>query len=227
MQKLLNTRTPLSTAKHSFQRTPNPLRRPSRIDHLPSSRGTRPRQGRKLLTKVRAKAVEFETKIFEKETATMPDSTEDIVRGGRDKFPLVKEAFAHVKQVGIIGWGSQAPAQAQNLRDTFREVSLKTKVVIGLRRESPSNEEARTCGFKESDGTLGEFYDVISRSDFVILLISDAAQSKLYPRILAAMKPGATLGLSHGFLLGVMKNDGVDFRSDINVILVAPKVRLM
>lgn len=49
-------------------------------------------------------------------------------------------------------------------------------------------------------------------------------QAKLYPRILAAMKPGATLGLSHGFLLGVMKNDNVDFRKDINVVLVAPKV---
>ena len=49
-------------------------------------------------------------------------------------------------------------------------------------------------------------------------------QANLYPRILAAMKPGATLGLSHGFLLGVLKNDGVDFRKDINVVLVAPKV---
>ena len=39
------------------------------------------------------------------------------------------------------------------------------------------------------------------------------------------MKPGATLGLSHGFLLGVLKNDGVDFRKDINVVLVAPKVQ--
>jgi ketol-acid reductoisomerase len=37
------------------------------------------------------------------------------------------------------------------------------------------------------------------------------------------MKPGATLGLSHGFLLGVMKSDNVDFRKDINVVLVAPK----
>ena len=38
------------------------------------------------------------------------------------------------------------------------------------------------------------------------------------------MKPGSTLGLSHGFLLGVMRSDGVDFRKDINVVLVAPKV---
>jgi len=53
-----------------------------------------------------------------------------------------------------------------------------------------------------------------------------ASQAKLYPRVLAAMKPNATLGLSHGFLLGVMQNDGVDFREDINVILNAPKVGL-
>ena len=51
-------------------------------------------------------------------------------------------------------------------------------------------------------------------------------QAKLYPRLLAAMKPGATLGLSHGFLLGAMRNDDKDFRDDINVILVAPKVSL-
>lgn len=96
-------------------------------------------------------------------------------------------------------------------------------MVIGLRKGSPSVEEARAVGFTEEDGTLGEVFDVIGSSDFVVLLISDAAQSKLYPRILAAMKPGATLGLSHGFLLGVMQNDGADFRPDINVILNAPK----
>lgn len=44
------------------------------------------------------------------------------------------------------------------------------------------------------------------------------------PQDSGSMKPGATLGLSHGFLLGVLKNDGVDFRKDINVVLVAPKV---
>lgn len=50
-------------------------------------------------------------------------------------------------------------------------------------------------------------------------------QAKLYPKILAAMKPGATLGLSHGFLLGVMQSDGADFRADIDVVLMAPKAR--
>ena len=42
-------------------------------------------------------------------------------------------------------------------------------------------------------------------------------------QVLAAMKAGATLGLSHGFLLGAMRNDSADFRQDINVVLMAPK----
>jgi len=144
-------------------------------------------------------------------------------RGGRDKFSLLPEAFKGIKQIGVIGWGSQAPAQAQNLRDSLAEAGMGTKVAIGLRPDSPSCVEARQVGFTEAEGTLGEVFDVISRSDMVILLISDAAQARLYPRILAAMKPGATLGLSHGFLLGVMQNDGADFRPDVNVVLVAPK----
>ena len=126
-------------------------------------------------------------------------------------------------QVGIIGWGSQAPAQAQNMRESFADAGMDVKVSIGLRQSSPSCDEARACGFTEDKGTLGEVFDIIARVDLVILLIADGAQSQLYPKLLAAMKPGATLGLSHGFLLGVMKNDAVDFRKDINVILMAPK----
>lgn len=117
------------------------------------------------------------------------------------------------------------PSRPSHTPTSPRTGLTRAQVVIGLREGSPSQAEARAVGFTEEAGTLGEVFDVIKSSDFVILLISDAAQSKLYPRILAALKPGATLGLSHGFLLGVMQNDGADFRPDINVILMAPKVR--
>jgi ketol-acid reductoisomerase len=166
---------------------------------------------------------DFNTAAFTKELVKFADTEEYIIRGGRDKFSALPKAFQGIKQVGVIGWGSQAPAQAQNMRDSFEAAGLDIKVTIGLRNDSPSCAEAEACGFKRSEGTLGDVFDVVSSSDLVVLLISDAAQAKLYPRILAAMKPGATLGLSHGFLLGVMKNDGVDFRKDINVVLVAPK----
>ena len=167
--------------------------------------------------------LDINTKVFEKELVDVAGEGEYIVKGGRHLFEKLPEALKGINTIGVIGWGSQAPAQAQNLRDSLAEAGMDTKVCIGLRPTSSSNDEARKCGFTEEDGTLGETFDVIAKSDLVMLLISDAAQAKMYPRILAAMKPGATLGLSHGFLLGVMNSDGTTFREDINVVLVAPK----
>jgi len=171
----------------------------------------------------------FDTKVFKKETlkfSDAPDETyEDILRGGRDKYALVTKAFEGIKQIGVIGWGSQAPAQAQNLRDTLSEIKSDIKVVIGLRETSPSWKAAKLVGFNEgADGTLQAQEKVIKESDLVMLLISDAAQANDYKKkIEPLLKKGATLGLSHGFLLGHLESIGEKFRSDINVILIAPK----
>jgi ketol-acid reductoisomerase len=105
----------------------------------------------------------------------------------------------------------------------LKEVGSDITVTIGLRKGSSSFEEAKAAGFSESDGTLGEMFDVIKQSDMVILLISDAAQAKLYKEIFAALKPGATLGLSHGFLLGHLESIGEKFPDNIDVIAVCPK----
>merc|ERR1719238_1973008 len=170
----------------------------------------------------------FETSVFKKETiefSKAPDPTkEDILRGGRDKFPLVKDALQGVKKIGVIGWGSQAPAQAQNFKDTLAEIGADITVTIGLRKGSPSWQAAEAVGFSTSDGTLGEQFDVVKDADLVMLLISDAAQATEYKtKFEPLIKKGATLGLSHGFLLGVMNSEGAKFRDDINVVLVAPK----
>ncbi len=66
-------------------------------------------------------------------------------------------------------------------------------------------------------------FAVVRESDLVLLLISDAAQAELYQQVFANLKPGATFGLSHGFLLGHMKNVGAKFPENINVIGVCPK----
>jgi len=165
----------------------------------------------------------FESKIFETTEVNFADTTETIVKGGRDLFPLLPKAFEGIKQVGVIGWGSQAPAQAQNMMDSLAVAGADIKVSIGLREGSSSFEEAKAVGFSEEDGTLGEMYDIIGKSDLVMLLISDAAQAKLYKEIFAAMKPGATLGLSHGFLLGYLESIGESFPADMDVIAVCPK----
>ena len=167
-------------------------------------------------------ALGFSSKVFQVDTLDLGSGrTEQIVKGGRNLFPLLPKAFAGVKQVGVIGWGSQGPAQAQNLRDSLVGTSIKVKV--GLRTGSSSMAEARKAGFTEEQGTLGEMFAVIRESDLVLLLISDGAQSELYGKVFEALKPGATLGLSHGYLLGHMKNVGAKFPSNINVIAVCPK----
>jgi ketol-acid reductoisomerase len=168
-------------------------------------------------------AMSFKSDIFKTQDVKFADTTETIVKGGRDLFPLIPKAFEGIKKISVIGWGSQAPAQAQNLKDSFKEAGADVKVTIGLREGSPSFEEARAVGFSEEDGTLGEMFSVIKDSDMVILLISDAAQAKLYKDIFAALKPGATLGLSHGFLLGHLESVGEKFPDNIDVIAVCPK----
>ncbi|KAL5221872.1 hypothetical protein ABZP36_026585 [Zizania latifolia] len=168
-------------------------------------------------------SLDFETSVFKKEKVSLAGHDEYIVRGGRNLFPLLPEAFKGIKQIGVIGWGSQGPAQAQNLRDSLAEASSDIVVKIGLRKGSKSFEEARAAGFTEESGTLGDIWETISGSDLVLLLISDAAQADNYEEIFSHMKPNSILGLSHGFLLGHLQSAGLDFPKNISVVAVCPK----
>jgi ketol-acid reductoisomerase len=163
----------------------------------------------------------FETKVFHKEAIQIGDTVEYVVRGGRHLFPLLPKAFDGIKQIGVLGWSSQGPAQAQNLRDSLEGTGIKVKV--GLRANSSSIPQAEKAGFTFANGTLGEMYEVIAESDMVLLLIADGATAQTYKDIFKALRPGSTLGLSHGFLLGHLQSVGEKFPDNINVIAVCPK----
>ncbi len=165
--------------------------------------------------------LKFTSSVFDIDEITMKDTTEQVVKGGRHLFSKLPQALDGVKQIGVIGWGSQGPAQAQNIRESLEGSGVRVKV--GLRPGSSSMDQARAVGFDESNGTLGEMYSVISESDMVLCLISDGACATEYPKIFKALKPGTTFGLSHGFLLGHLESIGETFPSDVNVVLVAPK----
>src|SRR5579884_437334 len=179
----------------------------SRAIRLPRSPGTMP--------------TAFTTSTFKPEPLQLAGTREQIVRGGRHLFPRLVDAFQGIRQIGVIGWSSQGPAQAQNLRDSLADSGITIKV--GLREGSASIPAAEKAGFTRANGTLGEMYEVIRESDMVLLLIADAAQAEEYEKIFAALRPGATLGLSHGFLLGHLKNVGAKFPENVNVIGVCPK----
>lgn len=163
----------------------------------------------------------FSSNVFKTKNIKLADTEETIVKGGRDLFPLLPKALEGVKQIGVIGWGSQGPAQAQNFRDSL--AGSKIQIKVGLREGSSSIREAEKAGFSRDNGTLGEMYEVTGESDLVMLLISDAAQAENYEKIFDCMKDGATLGLSHGFLLGYLQSIDKNFPAGINVIGVCPK----
>ncbi|KUL46268.1 ketol-acid reductoisomerase [Streptomyces regalis] len=163
----------------------------------------------------------YTSRVFSLETMDVPGGTETILRGGRHLFPLLPQAFAGVQHIGVIGWGPQGRAQARNLRDSLAGTGIR--VTVGLRPGSHSAADARAHGFTEDNGTLGDWLAVTADSDLVILLIADAALAAHHREIFAALKPGAVIGLSHGFLLGHLRETGGQFPPGHGVIAVCPK----
>jgi ketol-acid reductoisomerase len=163
----------------------------------------------------------MESNIFQITTLELAGATERVMAGGRHLFPLLPEAFAGIERIGVIGWGPQGRAQALNLRESLATSPIT--VAVGLRSGSASAAAARAEGFSEADGTLGEMYDVIATSDLVILLIADAALAGQSTEIFGALKPAATIGLSHGYLLVHLRAAGRDFPPAHSVVGVCPK----
>lgn len=163
----------------------------------------------------------MESKLFDLVDIELAGTTERVLPGGRHLFPLLPAALAGIGRIGVIGWGPQGRAQALNLRDSL--AGRGPEVAVGLRAGSASFAEARAEGFRETDGTLGEMFEVIGTSDLVILLIADAALADLHDEIFAALAPQAIIGLSHGFLLAHLRSLGRDFPPDRSVIAVCPK----
>ncbi|HXC77035.1 MAG TPA: hypothetical protein VNU19_08280, partial [Candidatus Acidoferrum sp.] len=76
----------------------------------------------------------FESKIFHVERIELDGVEESFLRGGRNLFPLLPKALAGISQIGVIGWGSQGPAQAQNLKESLTGTNVR--VAVGLRQGS-------------------------------------------------------------------------------------------
>lgn len=163
----------------------------------------------------------MDSTVFDLIDIDLSGAREQVLVGGRHLFSRLPRAFEGIERIGVIGWGPQARAQSMNLRDSLAGTGIE--VAIGLREGSASFDAARAEGFREEDGTLGELFDVVRRSDLVILLIADAALATMHKDIFAALRPNAIVGLSHGYLLAHLQAEGRDFPRDTSVIAVCPK----
>jgi ketol-acid reductoisomerase len=115
------------------------------------------------------------------------------------------------KKIAVIGYGSQAHAHAQNLRD-----SGCGEVKIALREGSASAIKAKNAGF-----------DVLSNkeaakwADVVMVLTPDEFQAQIYKEDLHKnMKKGAALAFAHGLNIHFKL---IKPRKDLDVFMIAPK----
>ncbi len=115
------------------------------------------------------------------------------------------------KKIAILGYGSQGHAHAQNLRD-----SGVKEVAIALREGSATAKKAEGAGFKVLSNA-----EAAKWADILMILAPDEHQAAIYADdIHANMKPGAALAFAHGLNIHFGL---IEARSDVDVIMIAPK----
>jgi ketol-acid reductoisomerase len=114
------------------------------------------------------------------------------------------------KTVAILGYGSQGHAHSLNLKDSGVDV------VVGLRPDSSSVEQARSNGLEVTDVA-----DAASRGDVVMVLLPDEKHGQVWhDQIRDGIAPGKTLLFGHGFSVHYGE---VEPPPEVDVALVAPK----
>lgn len=141
---------------------------------------------------------------------------EDVVT--REEFPLEKAREVLEDQaVAVLGYGVQGPAQALNMADNG------LNVIIGGSPDRPRSwEKAQADGWVSGE-TLFRWEEAVERASVVQVLVSDAGQMALWPRIEPHFSEGDALCFSHGFSVVYNDQTGVVPPDSVDVILVAPK----
>jgi ketol-acid reductoisomerase len=153
----------------------------------------------------------------------LPDGSETVLVGKNRDFTLLRKPFEGIKELLVMGYSSQGPAHAKNLRDSFKAGGVDTVVRVALRAGSETRKRAEQEGFTVKDGTLVTPEEGLKQADMALMLISDAAMAEYGQGFLKLMKPGAVVGLAHGFYMGFLQNRGQKIRDDLTVVGVCPK----
>src|SRR4051812_10875283 len=108
----------------------------------------------------------FESRVFNDNLRQidLAGTQETVLFGGDRPFGQVAEALADVSQIAVLGWSSQGPAQAQNLRESLASVGSDTRVVVGLRPGSKNIKGAEAAGFDFDSGTLMSVEEALGTS---------------------------------------------------------------
>ncbi len=139
---------------------------------------------------------------------------EDVVT--KEEFPLEKaREILKDETIAVIGYGIQGPGQAGNLRDNG------FNVIVG-QRQGKTYDKAVADGWVPGK-TLFPIEEAVQKGTIICMLLSDAGQIAVWPKIQPYLTKGKTLYYSHGFAINWQDRTGVVPPKDIDVIMVAPK----
>ena len=114
------------------------------------------------------------------------------------------------KTIGVIGYGSQGHAHAQNLKDSG------LNVIVGLYEGSGSWSKAEEDGFSVAVAS-----QAAKESDIVVMLLPDTSQGEVYKRdIEPNLGAGKSIAFAHGFSIHYQT---VVPPSNVDVWMIAPK----
>ena len=114
------------------------------------------------------------------------------------------------KLVGIVGYGSQGHAHAQNLRDSG------CQVIVAEAEGSDGWQKAKEAGFKVLTAV-----EMAKEADIIVMLAPDNLHRDIYyGAIEQGLKPGNTLMFAHGFNIHYGQ---IVPPPDIDVTMIAPK----
>jgi ketol-acid reductoisomerase len=114
------------------------------------------------------------------------------------------------KTVGVIGFGSQGHAHAQNLRDSG------VKVIVAEAPDSPAWKAAEEAGLP-----VRMAGDVAREADIIVMLVPDQLQRRVYEEsIREGLTAGNMLMFAHGFNIHYGQ---IVPPPDVDVTMVAPK----
>lgn len=114
----------------------------------------------------------------------------------------------------IVGCGAQGLNQGLNMRDSGLNISYALRDAA-IEQKRQSWQWATENGF-----TVGNYQDLIPTADLVLNLTPDKQHTSAVNAVMPLMKEGSTLAYSHGFNI---VEEGMQVRSDITVVMVAPK----
>ena len=134
----------------------------------------------------------------------------------REEFPLEKaREILKNETIAVLGYGVQGPGQACNLRDNG------FNVIVG-QRPGKTYDKAVADGWVPGE-TLFSLEEAAQKGTIVCMLLSDAAQIAVWPKIKEFLTLGKALYFSHGFGITYKERTNIIPPADIDVIMVAPK----